>query len=423
MAEFNQGDVITFHLRGEKFGVATVAVVEDLALHDNVHLVIHDAVIEGTPGDDTFFEEDRHHASEDIDTSVTVVDHIGLTSSALAESDPVKVGSREITEDDLFGYQVWLALMRKAAAEQGLLRSRHDDAAAGDEPDEEEYDEEIVDEGEDDEVIDNADDIVEEGAGEEEGDGEIGDEYDDEVEDDFDDGSEEEISDEEILQEIEVQPWHRRLFDRPLGAALFEMHEAFAGEALRATKLGSYIASFYDGSKTEEIAALVVRLVDGDYSATTELLEFGDPAVGQLSGALEAADSVELVADILQLLGDMGTESAYRTIADYFARHTDLERDPLAIPAARAFAYVVMLTGGSAEALAGGIDRLSAISHPELDVDVDNAMRAVKEYAEAHPASGSPADDDGSQSDTMADDVMGAVLRPREISNDPFGGL
>lgn len=385
MAEFKQGDVISFRLRGDSYGVATIAYVENLSLHDNVHLVIHDAVIgaEEVPEEQMIFsDEERRHAPEDIDTSAIVVDHLGITYAGLMESEPLVVGERDIVEEDLIGYRVWIAMMRKAALEQGILRSRRQDVPEEREEElsEDEIPEEAAPESTNDAELDADGDLEPE---------EDGDSWEDESDAAGDDGEEagsddvEELSDEDVLAEVEVSPWHTRLFDRPIGAALFEIHDMFAKAPLDATTLGAFIASFYDGSKTEEIEALIARLLDGDYAAATELLEFGDPAVPYLRSALDQTLSPDVAGDILQILGDMGNDAGYQTLADFFDRHRDLEGDPLAIPAARAFAYVVMLTGGTPEPLASGVERLAEIDHPELAADVASAMNAVRNVATA----------------------------------------
>ncbi len=384
MADFKTGDVITFRLRGDQFGVATLIHIEDLALTDNYHLVIHDAVIEGSDGGTNEFGDqfDREHDPASIDTTATVIDHLGLTRDGLLASEPMLVGEREPVEEEMLGYRVWLASARRRAEEQGLFGRTASRATAAPEMNEDpEEDEEIEDEAGDegaweDQEDGSADTDSAEAAPEE-----------DAVENDGSGNGDDEIGDGEngsegTLAEVEVRPWHQRLFDRPIGAALFEMHESFMVEPLLSTRLGAYIAGFYDGSRAEEIGALIDRLVDGDYGAGQELLEYGDAAVMPLRERLDQVSEPETVADILQILADTGSESAYEALAAYFEEHGDPENDPLAVPAVRALAYAVMLTGGTPTALAPHLERLAAIEHPELDDDIASAMSSVRAMAD-----------------------------------------
>lgn len=369
MERFQAGDLITFRLHGDDFGLAQVLIVEDLALQGHYHLALLDAILKGEDGgvDSYGVFYNRSHTLDGAELSPVVIDHIALTMEALAESDPMKVGERPVKEADLIGYHAWMLNMRESLVRRGLI---HEAAAqdAGRKLDDEAV--EDIDEiaGEMDEAVLEVkiaeDEVFED---EEEPAGEAGESGADDTEED---GDEEPIT-------IELRPWHQVVYGEPLDTVMFRLHDEFEWPELKQTTLGAYICSFFDESNMEAINEMVNRFVEGDYGAGHELLAFGDPAVDALAAHLQDSIDPQLADDILNVLCDSGTMRAYEHITTFFLQHEGNGDDPLAIPAARGFCYAVMITGGTPQPLREQLAKLDDIPFPELEHDVSAAKEAV----------------------------------------------
>jgi hypothetical protein len=350
MNRFNPGDIITFPLRGDMYGVAKIVHVENLALHDNYHMVVYDQLVEG--GEESFDEFGHHSRTHDFNgvAAPVVIDHIALTEEAFLASAPVKVGEQDVSDEELAGYHIWLQLRYQEAVRHGLMRERSDEDEADDEADQDEY--QTVDAEEHDE----SDDADEDSAGEE---------------------SEE--ASEEPVREITLQRWHHVTYDYPLDKALFEAHDKVpAPEGAEASTLGDYLASHFGEGNEEAINELIARFLSGDYGAGHELLDFGDPAADALAETLSDDVDPELADDILRLCTEMGVDRGYEHVVAFLEKHTDLQNDPLALPAARNYCYAVMLTGGDPAPLRPYLDKIDQWDHPELEDDLRMAREAVE---------------------------------------------
>jgi hypothetical protein len=358
MNEFQLGDIITFAMRGDKYGLAQFIHIENLSQYDHYHLAIRDAVLDAGPGGlDAFGDPyERTHDLSGTEDAPVVVDHVALTYDALIASEPLVVGNEEVDESMLGGYQIFLTFMREDLIKRGLMKHYEELE------EEEEMDEEYVDEENEGEEIG-----VEEEEGEEASDVA-------------------EVPSEESPEEstpIKAHTWHVRVFDHPLGEVLFELHEIFESEEFRDTELGRYINSYFDGSRSDEIQELVNRFIDGDYGAGHELLAFGPAAADILAGHLTDSTSPELAEDILRILCDTGSKRAYEIVAEFFAVHYDQLDDPLRLPAIRGFCYAVMLTGGTVESLHQHIPKLDDLDDPELADDLQMAIDGMR-HASQH---------------------------------------
>ncbi|MDB5033011.1 MAG: hypothetical protein JWQ98_252 [Chlorobi bacterium] len=349
---FCAGDIITYRLNTDNYGIARILHVEELALHNHYHLAILDAVLSDQDGVDSYgvhaaSEENAEAAGE----APVFIDHIALMPEAFAESGPVLLDSRPVEDDELDGYGLWLDATRENLIRTGMIRQ---------------YEEEL----EDDAMFDQVDE-------------------DQPVEDETDAGDEETESESVAddsggeLPEIERKPWHSGVYSRPLAGVMFdaEFRMEFVKPEMKDAAVARFINSFFDESNMDTINEMVQSLIDGDYGAGQELVAFGDVAAAALGNQLQGAIPEQLADDILNILCDMGTMRAYELIATFFMNHSGPLADDLGLPAARGFCYAVMLTGGTPEPLHRHLDRLDDILYPELSHDVASARDAVANAA------------------------------------------
>ncbi len=344
MDMFKEGDVVSLRYDGQECVVVKIVEIEPLTLHDTLHLVLYDRLLEAGPrGYDHSGElrERTHEVPDDLTESPHFIDAIAMTSTAFEASEPELLISEEVTDSERTGYAIWVAQRREAAERRGMIRYDIDG-----EEDEEIYDDEELSAEEIDENEDSAREL------------------------------EEEIE----TVTVEIQPWHSRIYDIPMQDVLREHEDILTAGAFGESQLGRSIRERREARKAE-IGPLIERLVtEGDYSAGQELLDFGDDAVDALSTALSSVSEVQQIEDICQILADIGTESSYEVIGAETERvFTKLQAEESSRSVIRAFLYAVMLTGGTPAPLKKRLELISGIDHPDLKEDVLSAIAAVEE--------------------------------------------
>ena len=381
---YNQGDIVTLAFSEERYLLAKIVRIEKLTLHDLTHLVIYDIFVEGGPGgyDAQGEYRNRTHVLPDLSSVPIIVDHIAVTASAFEESDPLIVDHQEVTAEELQGYVLWVALRRERAERRGMIRY---DTGEEDENDDETWDD---DEFDDNELIDDATDDESDTL------------EDESIESDEDEGdlSEDEEAGSEMV-EVRTHTWHDTVFDIAIGQILVELADIFKQDEFKESLLAPALLDRVEAN-SEEINSLVRQLVDnGDYAAGQELLMYGDAAADALAPELSKATELPTVEDLLQILGDLGSDKAYGVIAEFFeGRIGDIPDDPIAVAAARSFCYVVMLTGGTPDPLHDRLKLIEQLDYPDLRDDAESAIGAIHSQ--------------GVEFD-----------QPKEQSSDPFGGL
>ena len=379
---YNEGDIITLAFDEERYLLAKVIKIEKLTLHDLTHLLIYDTTVTAGPGgyDVQGEYQERSHELPDVSALSVAVDHIALTATAFEESDPMAIGHEEVTGEELKGYAVWVAMRRERAEARGLYRTGSEDEG------DEEYEGDDGDEGEEGDEGEGVSVGEEEGVAEGEAVTEV-----------------EAEAGEETAVEVEVRThtWHDTVFDVSLSRALIELSDVFKREEFSESRLAHLVRERVEAD-AGEINALVRQLVDeGDYGAGQELLVYGDPAADALNAELIKTSEQQTVEDILQILGDMGSDHAYGHIARFFeSRFDELPDNPIAVAAARSFCYVVMLTGGTPEPLQSRLKMIEELDYPELRDDAEAAIAAIRSQGTEVP--------EGNEGTT---------------SKDPFGGL
>ncbi len=397
MKQLSPGNIIAFRLRDDWFGIAKVVVCENLALHDAYHFVIYDAVLADLPEEIDLYglPLDQAYGITGVEELPIVVNHLAVRPETGEGEDVVLVGHMEPVEEEFDGYRVWLSLMRENARRQGLLRyetNEQEESDQGEEYEDGEYEnEESGDENTDSsDVRDEPQEItaaVEPERKEEANLAEISSQ--EQIE-----GAAQGKPDEALVMEIDgreipIYPWHQYL-DASIGAALFQWHEVFEKPALKSTRLGDFICSFYDERSEAIVAELVDRLQEGDYSAGHELVQYDDRAVEALKRLLADGTTPENAADALQIMSDIGTGKATEEIAAFFAKHYRSRDEEMSLTASRAYLYAVMVMGGASPALRAHFDKIEEISHPDLEDDVREALRAIGEYEGAKSAEPAP---------------------------------
>lgn len=363
MSEFNVGDIFTFRLNDNLFGLGRIIRIENLSQFDRLHVQIYDALLEAGPGgvDEHGDPFDRSHDLTGLENPDVLVDHLCLDLDFFRASQPMVVDFREVERDDLLGYRAWLQMQHDQMVRLGMLGTRsstdndeeEDEAATADSS--EELDEDAIEDGEED--VDGVQEIDEE----------------DESLDEDDSNREA-----EELVTLRIRPWHQIVLREPLGSGLIRLHDEFTDEGLRETTLGGYLTGLYSAENTEEIAGLVDALLKGDFGAGQELMEFGDAAVKPLAEHLESGSlDAQQTEDVMNILTDIATPGAYEIIATHFERYVDRLDSEIGHGVARSFCYAVMLTGGSPEPLRRLVPQLEKIDHPDLREDVASARTAV----------------------------------------------
>lgn len=336
MIQIQQGDIIAYNIRDNKFGIAHVLICEKL-ISTQYHLALLDMVFESE------FEFDfegnlvlLNQPYNDFSNLKIAVDHLAISEEALQASKIASLGNIEVEDNELDGYRVWLTLKREEAMQQGMYSAEEDD-----DDDDEDEDEENEDNEKDDDELENSNDKG--------------------------------IATKTII----VKPWHgSRVCDVPIGQRLFEWNMHY-DDGLESTNLCGYVLS--KANNLDEINEIVDRFVQGDYSAGHELLEYGNTAGMVLGKQLTESTTPELAADILQVLGDMGTDSSYEYIVNFFVNNYEKNND-LAAAAIRGYAYAVMVTAGDNKVIAEHLDKLFSVSNSECEYDIQSAKEAVENY-------------------------------------------
>ncbi|MCB0711252.1 MAG: hypothetical protein KDD67_02860 [Ignavibacteriae bacterium] len=373
---YNEGDLVTLAFDGENYLLAKIILIEKLTLHDLTHLMIYDTLVEAGPeGYDQQGEYcSRTHELPDVSKLAIAVDHFALTSTAFEDSDPMAVGHEEVTGEELKGYAIWVALRRERAERRGMIRYEREgtDEESDEDYEGEEWEEDLLDE---DELAEEVDEIVADVAesraidldSEEDGSSTT------EAE-----GDQHEVAEEEELVEVTAHTWHDTIFDIPIDQSLLELVDIFKGEEFNQGVVAGALIERVNADG-EEIDQLVRSLIEeGDYGAGQDLLMYGDPAADKLNAELLRAEGDETVSDLLQILGDMGSDRAYKYIAEYFeSRIEGVPNNPKAVAAARSFCYVVMLTGGTPEPLKSRLHLIERLDYPELREDAESAIAAI----------------------------------------------
>ena len=365
MPTLNPGDLVTFPLRGGKYGVAHVVHVDDLAINDLYHFVICDAVIDGADGGFNAFGEPapREHDPAELEAARPLVEHIGLTRGGIDASGLSVVGFREVEESALDGYRSWLHARYEDAVRRGVMRDRVDDNPedAEDFDDEEVADEELEGEEIEGEDVDNA------------GDGdEMSDHEDGPTEDAADAGEDGEGSGEETVVATATT---LGVYDNALGDVLVRLRSVFEREAYSESELARHIIGM--GSDSGAIDAIIARLLDGDFAAGYELLDYGEAGMRALGERLDGDISPELADDILHVLVNSGESVAYERVARFMSEHGGDRSDPLYGSAVRAYCYAVMLTGAEPEPLKERLTMLESVTDAEFADDIRSAREAL----------------------------------------------
>lgn len=408
MSDFSVGDVITFRLHEELYGLGRIIFIESLSQFDRIHLQVYDAVLDAGPGsiDSSGESCERTHDLSGLEDPRIVIDHLCVDLAAFNASEPMIVDYRDVEDDDMAGYHLWLAVQHDQMVRLGMISPTkpvdgeggdHDDVYdGGDQGDDDDAPHEDGHHGDGDDDVNREDDtdIIEDkkdGAGTSEG---------------FAGGDEGHAAGEEAHggAPVLVRPWHQIVLREPIGDALVNLHAAFADEELRATTLGAYLTGIYSSENVGTIRKLLDDLLAGDFGAGQELMEFGEGAVASLGEQLDSGNlDAQQTEDLLNILTDIATLSAYELIATQVERHIDHLDSDIGHAVARAYCYAVMLTGGGPEPLQRVLPALDKIDHPDLRADVANARNAV---ANAGPP-----------------DVIVADPRTQGGSSSPFGTL
>jgi hypothetical protein len=337
MIEINECDVISFLIKENKFGIAHVVVTENL-ISTQYHLSIYDIVF------DSEYEIDyegniilHNQPYFDFNNSKLIIDHVLITQEALENSLVNVLEKIEPNEEELDGYRIWLTLKREEAFEKGLISNVH---------------------GED---FSNNDDELSE------------------LNEDVDELDNENESIEDIKSKVvNVELWHTQLCDVPLGQRLFEWNIHYDKDEFKNSVLCGYILS--KANNVEEINELVQRFIDGDYSAGHELLDYGNLAGEILGNHLKDNLSIEMSTDILQVLGDLGTDSSYQHITNFFIENYNKD-SKFRIPAIKGFAYAVMITSGDNPIIKPHLGKLFTLDNEEeVSEDIKIAFDSVENY-------------------------------------------
>ena len=358
MAIFNPGDLVTFPLRDGKYGVAQLVHIDDLALNDLYHFTIRDAVVDGDDLEaiDEFGRQfEREHDPAPVESAPLLIEHVGLTRHGLDASDLAFVAWRELDEDDLVGYRAWLKLRYEDALRRGTIRERIDDNVEEQESELDEVDAELDEESDSSREQPEGAAPATEPAGETE---------------EAAAASSGDAADDDVITAMTLG-----VYDVALGDALVRQRSVFEREAYSDSALGRFIIGLADD--TARIVETIERLLDGDFSAGDELMEYGDVGMRALGEALARVTDPQTAEDVLQVLVNSGESVAYERVAAFMATHGLDPADALYASAVRAYCYAVMLTAGEPESLRQRLAMLENVRSPELAEDVRAAREAL----------------------------------------------
>ena len=102
MDSFKAGDLVTFRLHGESYGLARIVYVEDLSLHSLYHLEILDAVLTAQDeGVDSYgVPYGRSHVLDGAESSPVVIDHMGRAMGRDGPDQPAVQALVELAKRD-----------------------------------------------------------------------------------------------------------------------------------------------------------------------------------------------------------------------------------------------------------------------------------------------------------------------------------
>lgn len=390
MSDIQIGDIFLFPLRDKMYGVGKFVMEHNLALQHSYMFAVYDRVIELDPAvvNDLYAPlPDISHELSGIQQEEALVNTVMLTAIGIRATEMNGVGHADILESDRDGYLVWLYVKKYEALQKGLIKDKKEDDAE----EETEEDDTMEQEGGSEAEPIDAEQSEKTGEELEANDSKI-------VEDSAETGSAATVASQpepqkplttvpilsetgEVLREVRIRLWHLHIFEVSLGEALFGMYKNFMMPEFANTRLGAYITAHYDRRNIGRVRELADALVEGDFSAGHELIEYGDTAAQVLALKLKEPLEPEVMGDVLQILGDIGVDRGYDLIAGFVAEHGNDSANQYYVQAWRGYCNAVVNTGGDIPSLQPYLSQLKTINHPELRDDVRIALESVSNKA------------------------------------------
>ncbi|KXK57296.1 MAG: hypothetical protein IPM61_13480 [Chlorobi bacterium] len=392
MSSFQIGDIFLFPLRDRMYGVGKFVMEHNLALQHSYMIAVYDRVIELDPAvlNDLYAPlPDISHELNGIEQEEALVNTVMLTAIGIRATEVHVVAHADIHESDRDGYLTWLYVKKYEALQKGLIKEE-EEAAAEEETTEEE--------GEEMEQAEMEQPEMEGTEGEEDAGPEPESSNANIVEDQRQTAAAATIPAPaepkkpltmvpilsptgEVLREVRIRLWHLHVFEVSVGEALFGMYKNFMMPELASTRIGAYIIAHYDHRNVGRVRQLADALVEGDFGAGHELIEFGDTAAQVLALKLKEPLEPEVMGDVLQILGDIGVDRGYDLIAAFVAEHGMDESGRYYAQAWRGYCNAVVNTGGDSAPLQPYLPQLKTITHPELRSDIRIALESVTNKA------------------------------------------
>lgn len=381
MSDFQIGDIFLFPLRGRMYGLGKFVMEHNLALQHSYLFAVYDRVVELDPDvvNDIYAPlPDISHHLNGIHQEEALVNTVMLSAIGLRATEVNVVGHADILETDRDGYLVWLYVKKYEALQKGLIK------------DEAEEVEEAEQEADGAEQAENEAEPSETETPENTGATSPA-----IVSDSAVTGSAATISappptprkplttapilseSGQLLREVRIRLWNLHIFEVGLGEALFGMYKNFMMPELASTQLGAYIIAHYDRRNVDRVRQLAQGLVEGDFSAGHELIEYGDTAAQVLALHLKEPLEPEVMGDVLQILGDIGVDRGYDIIAGFLSEHGNEPAGRYYVQAWRGYCSAVVNTGGDIASLQPYLSQLKTINHPELRDDVRIALESI----------------------------------------------
>lgn len=384
MSDIQIGDIFLFPLRDKMYGVGKFVMEHNLALQHSYIFAVYDRVIQLDPAvvNDLYAPlPDISHELNGIHTEEALVNTVMLTAIGMRATEMNGVGRANILESDRDGYLAWLYVKKYEALQKGLIKDKKEEEEIEEEVDEieqEEREEAELVEAEQSEKIEEVSESNQQAI----------------VDDSAKTGSAATVASPpeqqkplttvpilsetgDVLREVRIRLWHLHIFEVSLGDALFGMYKNFMMPEFANTRLGAYITAHYDRRNVGRVRELADALVEGDFSAGHELIEYGDTAAQVLALKLKEQLEPEVMGDVLQILGDIGVDRGYDLIASFVAEYGNDSADQYYVQAWRGYCNAVVNTGGDIPSLQPYLSQLKTINHPELRDDVRIALESV----------------------------------------------